>query len=357
VQASAGKGKKSEKPSLEAAVNFIQESLGDNSNTRGRNRIHRLENRIHRGVWVAGAALLCMLLLTLCQPAAAQSPVPAATNPASKDSEGFSPGWTLGARFEGSDSADGGVYDVGTALGYNFSHHFGMDAGVPFYFVTVPSSIQQSNPGAVSGVGMGNAFVDLLLTYPNPSLNYSSAIHLTAPIADTKKGFSTGHATWNYTNHFDHAFGDWSPFVDAGVGNTIMDTRFFTRPFMSFGYNAAFTGGLEYDKGPFSLQAGAYDVAPWGNQTVYSRVFRCGAAASCTAAGGSHNRRGFTSSNVTSGGADLVRDNGYEAGIDFKPVYYLDFEFDYSRSVPLHLNNYSFGIGINLSSLVRPRSH
>jgi hypothetical protein len=60
---------------------------------------------------------------------------------------------------------------------------------------------------------------------------------------------------------------------------------------------------------------------------------------------------------VTSGGADLVRDNGYEAGIDFKPVYYLDFEFDYSRSVPLQLNNYSFGIGINLSSLVRPHAH
>ena len=32
-------------------------------------------------------------------------------------------------------------------------------------------------------------------------------------------------------------------------------------------------------------------------------------------------------------------------------------EFDYGRSVPLHLNNYSFGIGINLSSLVRPHAH
>lgn len=314
-------------------------------------------SRINPGACLAGAAFLSVLLLTLCQPAVAQSPVPAATNPGSKDSGGFSPGWTLGAKFEGSDSGDGGVYDVGTALGYNFSHHFGMDAGVPFYFVSTPTSIKQNNPGAVSGVGMGNPFVDLLLNYPNPSLNYSSGIHLTAPIADTKKGFSTGHATWNYTNHFDRAIGDWTPFVDAGVGNTILDTRFFRRPYMSFGYNAAFTGGLEYDKGPFSIQAGAYDVAPWGNQTVVSRVFRCGSAAKCSSSGPSHNRSGFTSSSVTTGGADLVRDNGYEAGIDFKPVYYLDFEFDYSRSVPLHLNNYSFGIGLNLSSLVRPRVH
>jgi len=306
---------------------------------------------------MASAWFLFMLLLTLCPSGVAQTPIPAATHPAGKDSGGFSLGWTLGARFEGDYSSDAGVYDVGTALGYNFSRHFGMDAGVPFYFISTPTSIKQSNPGAVSGVGMGNAFVDLLLNYPHPSLNYTSGIHLTAPVADTKKGFSTGHATWNYTNHFDHAFGDWSPFLDAGVGNTILDTRFFTRPFMSFGYNAAFNAGLEYDQGPFSLQAGAYDVAPWGNQTEISRAFRCGAAPSCSTTGSSHNRGGFTSSNVTSGGADLVRDNGYEAGFDFKPVYYLDFEFDYSRSVPLHLNNYSFGIGINLSSLVRPHAH
>ncbi len=313
---------------------------------------------LSRAVHLGSAGLFCALLfLALCPPVFAQSPIPAATNPANKDAGGFTPGWTLGARFEGSYSSDAGVYDLGTALGYNFSRHFGIDAGVPFYFITTPTSIKQSNPGAVSGVGMGSFFTDLRLNYPNPSLNYSSAIHLTAPTADTKKGFSVGHATWNFINHFDHAFGDWSPFIDAGVGNSLMDTRYFTRPFATFGYNAAFAGGLEYDKGPFSLSAGAYDIAPWGNQTVISRVFRCGSAAKCGASGTSTNRNGFTSSSVTTGGAALVRDNGYEAGIDFKPVYYLDFEFDYSRSVPLRLNNYSFGIGLDLSSLVRPRAH
>lgn len=315
-------------------------------------------NRIRRAGRIASAGTFCALLfLALCPAVRAQSPVPAATNPGAKEAGGFSPGWTLGARFQGDYSGDGGVYDLGTALGYNFSHHFAMDAGVPLYFVSTPTAVKQSNPGAVSGAGIGGFFTDLLLTYPNTTLNYSSAIHLTAPTGDTKKGLSTGHATWNYTNHFDHAFGDWSPFVDATVGNTILDTKYFTRPFASFGYNAAFTGGLEYDQGPFSLQGAAYDVAPWGNQTVVSRVFRCGPTTVCTSGGSSHNRRGFSGSNVTSGGADLVRDNGYDAGIDFKPVYYLDFEFDYSRSVPLQLNNYSFGIGINLSSLVRPHEH
>ncbi len=325
-------------------MNFIREMVGG--------------NLLSRAVYLGSAGLLCALLcVALCSPAFAQSPIPAATNPANKDAGGFTPGWTLGARFEGTYSSDGGVYDLGSALGYNFTRHFGIDAGVPFYFINTPSSIKQSNPGAVSGVGIGSFFTDLRWNYPNEFLNYSPTVHLTAPTGDKKKGFSIGHVTWNETNHFDHAFGDFSPFLDAGVGNSIMDTKFFHRPFMTFGFNASFAAGLEYDKGPFSLSAGAYDVAPWGNQTVVSRVFRCGSAAKCSSSGTSTNRTGFTSSSVTTGGAALARDNGYNAGIEFKPVYYLDLEFDYSRSVPLRLNNYSFGIGIDLSSLVRPRAH
>jgi len=291
--------------------------------------------------------IFVLAFLGSCPLLLAQSPTPAA-------SAGFTPGWTLGTRFEGSASSDGGVYDVGSALGYNFSRHFGVDAGVPLYFVSTPSSIKKNNPGAVPGVGIGAFFADFRWTYPGNILNYSPAIHLTAPTGDTKKGLSTGHATWNLVNHIDHAFGDFSPFLDAGVGNTVMDTRFFHRPFITFGYNAQFNGGLEYDPGKFSFSVSAYDVAPWGDQTVFSRVFRCGSATTCSSGGKSNDRKGYTTNSVTSGSADLVRDNGYSAGIDYKPVGYLDLEFDYSRSVPLHLNNYSFGIGVDLSWVLHP---
>jgi len=297
---------------------------------------------------------VALLFLGLCPSLFAQAPIAAVTGPASDKPAGFTPGWTLGTRFEGSSSSDGTVYDLGSALGYNFSRHFGVDAGVPLYFVSTPSSIKKNNPGAVSGVGVGTFFTDLRFNYPNPSLNLSSAVHLTAPTGETKKGLSTGHATWNLANHFDHAFGDFSPFVDAGVGNSVMDTRFFHRPFITFGYNAQFEGGLEYDPGRFSFSASAYDVAPWGNQTVISRVFRCGSAAKCSSGGPTKNRKSFTTASVSTGAADLVRDNGFNAGIDFKPVGYLDLEFDFSRSVPLQLNSYSFGIGIDLSWLLRP---
>ncbi len=316
------------------------------------------KNPDSRGCWLFRTALFgALVILALCPVSFGQSPNPAASGSAKDNPGGFTPGVTLGAKFEGSYSDDGGVYDLGSALGYNFSRHFGVDAGVPFYFVNTPSKIKTSNLGAVSGIGIGGLFTDLRWNYPKKSLNYSSAIHLTAPTGDKKKGFSIGHVTWNETNHFDHAFGDFSPFLDAGVGNTIMDTKFFHRPFMTYGYNAQFSGGVEYDRGKFSFSAAAYDVAPWGNQTVISRVFRCGSAAKCSATGTTTNRTSFTTSSVSTGGADLVRDNGYNAGIDYKPVGYLDLEFDFSRSIPLHLNSYSFGIGVDLSWLIRPHAH
>ncbi len=309
------------------------------------------------GSWLFRAALFgALFLLALCPVSFGQSPIPAASGPAKDNPGGFTPGITLGAKFEGSYSSDGGVYDFGSALGYNFSRHFGVDVGVPFYFINTPTSVKNSNPGAVSGIGVGSFFTDLKWNYPNKSLNYSPAVHVTAPTGDKKKGFSIGHATWNETNHFDHAFGDFSPFLDAGVGNSIMDTKSFHRPFMTYGYNAQFNGGVEYDPGKFSFSASAYDVAPWGNQTVISRVFRCGSAAKCSAGAPTKDRKSFTTSSVSTGGADLVRDNGFNAGVDYKPVGYVDLEFDFSRSVPLQLNSYSFGIGVDLSWLLRPHA-
>ncbi|MDP9146773.1 MAG: hypothetical protein M3N22_03885 [Acidobacteriota bacterium] len=274
------------------------------------------------------------------------------SNSSSKTVEGFTPGWTLGTRFEGSTSGDGTVLDLGSAVGYIFSNHFGIDAGVPYYFVGSSASIKKNNPNAVSGTGLGSLFSDLKLNLPGKTLNYNSTIHLTAPTGDMKKGFSTGHATWNFGNHFEHGFNNFTPFVDLGVGNTVIDTKYFHRPFTTFGYNAQFEAGSEFDAGKFNLTASAYDVAPWGPQTVVSKVFRCSSGAKCSANGKTTDRRGYVAASVESGSAALVRDNGFNAGVEFKPVPLVDLEFDYSRSVPLRLNSFSFGISLDLSRML-----
>jgi len=280
----------------------------------------------------------------------------AAASGAAKSDEGFYPGWSLGTRFEGSTSGDGSVYDLGFGGGYNFSHHFGVSLGIPYYFVGTPSAVKTKNPQAVSGAGLGNVGADLKWLFPGRTMNYASTIHLGAPTGDMKKGFSTGHATWNWGNHIEHGWGNFTPFIDAGVGNTVPDTKSFHRPFMTFGYNLQFEAGTEMDAGPFSITGSAYDVAPWGPQTVVSRVFRCSGSVKCGATGTSTNRKGYLDSSVQTGNASLARDNGFNASVEVKPVKTIDLEFDYSRSVPLRLNTFSFGISVDLGAVLRRSS-
>ncbi|GAC1621444.1 MAG: hypothetical protein NVS9B13_13010 [Candidatus Acidiferrum sp.] len=287
-------------------------------------------------------------------PMQAQAPNPAAAGPVTHSPEGFTPGWGAGARFEGSSSGDGVVYDLGTGAGYNFTSHFGVDLGVPFYFVNSASSIKQKNPSALSGIGVGSIGANVKFLFPMHVVNYASTVHLTAPTGDVKKGLSNGHATWNWSNHIEHAWGNFTPFIDGGVGNSVLDSRYFHRPFTTFGYAAQFEAGTEIDAfGPFSVTVSAYDVAPIGSQTVISRVFRCGTAGTCTTATNSTNRHGYTLSSIQTGGADLVRDNGFNAGVEVKPLRYLDLEFDFSRSVPLQLNSFSFAVSVDFRSLYK----
>jgi len=126
-------------------------------------------------------AAISLLLLLACLPSHAQSPNPAANGPVGQDNAGFYRGWTFGTSFEGSTSGDGSVYDLGTAVGYNFSHHFGVDLGVPYNFVGTPSAVKTKNPGAVSGYGIGNVGADLKWLFPGKTTNYASTIHLGAP--------------------------------------------------------------------------------------------------------------------------------------------------------------------------------
>jgi hypothetical protein len=301
-------------------------------------------------------AMIAALLLAHTLSVSAQTPVTPASGPIAKPAEGFTPGFNAGVKFEGSTSGDGSVFDLSTGVGYNFSRHFGIDLGIPYYFVGTPSSVKKNNPQGVSGDGIGSLGADLKWNLAGEFVNYDPTIHLTAPTGETKKGFSTGHATWNWANHLEHGFGMVTPFVDLGVGNTVTDSKYFHRPFITFGYNVQSEAGAEIDAGPISLTASAYDVAPWGTQTVTSRVFRCSSATTCSANGKSTNRKGYLEASVQSGSAALVRDNGFNFGVEMKPNRYLDLEAGYNRSVPLQLNSFSFGVSLDMRALAHRRA-
>lgn len=288
----------------------------------------------------AGSPLLLLALLTF----AAASSLQAQTSQPSP--LGQEKGPTLSAAFEGSSNTDGWVMDVNSTVGYNFGQHFGVDLGVPYYVIAAASS----KPGTSSNNGLGNPYVDLRWTFKNPTLNYNSNLNGAVPTADTKKGLSTGRVTFDWDNHFDHGFGRLTPFGDAGIANSVSDTRYFRRPFLSLGNLAHFEAGTEVDiKGPLSLSVSAYDVAPWGTQRVFSKLVTRGSAGS----GSAKHGRVFESSAETVGGASLTRDDGFNAGLDLSPSPWLDLGLGYSHSVHYALDTVSFGITFNLSSMLR----
>jgi hypothetical protein len=112
---------------------------------------------------------------------------------------------------------------------------------------------------------------------------------------------------------------------------------------------AHFEGGTDVDLShSVSLTLSAYDIAPWGTQTLTSRLVAGGAAGN---PGSGKHGRVFESAHQTTGGAVLARDNGYTAALSYSPRPYLDLAAGYTRSVDFALNTVSFGIGVNLSSL------
>ena len=272
--------------------------------------------------------------------AAAQSKSEAAP----KDDIGF----TSYLEFGGTTNSAGQVYEVGSSIGYTFTQHFGMDFGVPVYFVNASSS----TTGSTSGSGVGNPSVDLRWKYLHSKVNYATVLTGSAPLGDKNLGLSTGHATFDWTNHFDHGFNRVTPFFEAGFSNTTSDSRLFFRPYTTFGLNTHFRGGAEINVWKFiSVGAAGYDIAPFGDQTVFSRVV--GPSVAAGAGSGATHGRSFNTGHETTGPASITIDNGFSTWVDASLNNYMDAELGYTRSVHYDLNSVSFSLGLNVGRLLR----
>src|SRR6266478_723337 len=240
-------------------------------------------------------------------------------------------GFTWTETYEGSGNTDGFITDINSTVGYTFGEHFAMDMGVPYLFFQ-PST---SKTGATSASGMGNPYLGVTYSAKGSALDFSTTLNSAIPTASTAKGLSTGHVTVDWTNHFAHEFDLFTPFVDLGLANSIPDTRFLHRPYISYGDGAHFEGGSELDLGDkFSVTASGYYILPWGPQQIFLRGTK-------------------SSSGPTKGAVSLTRDDGINLGIDYNLTRSLDLSAGYSRSVYNVLNTLSFGVGVNVSSLLK----
>jgi hypothetical protein len=270
-------------------------------------------------------ALSCLLAVL----AAAQAK-PQGTTKGALEQKGF----TFTETYEGSGNTDGFITDVNSTVGCVFSKHFAVDIGVPYFFFQ-PST---SKTGATSTSGMGNPSLGLKYSTKAPALDFSTSLNSAVPMASTAKGLSTGHVTVDWSNHFAHGFDPFTLFLDLGLANSLPDTRFLHRPYTSFGTLAHFEGGSELDLGDkFSVTASGYYILPWGPQQVFLRGSK-------------------STSGPTKGGVSLTRDDGINLGFDYNLTRSLDLSAGYSRSVYSVLNTFSFGVEVNVSSLLKKHS-
>lgn len=257
-------------------------------------------------------------------------------------------GWVWFEQFAGSaTSGPGQVMSLTSTTGYSFTSHFSLVAGIPVYFIRDSAS----TGGATSSNGIGDVFAGVRFSFANPAVNYRMALTGTAPTGDTAKGLSTGHATFDWTSHLDRRFGRWTPFTNLGVANSVPDTLFYQRQYTSYGYVAHFQAGTSVRLfRPLSAVASAYDIEPWGAQTVISRVVGVGVLGPV---GPLANVPFFEQSHLITSGASLTRDDGVSAGMDANFLSFFDVWAGYSHSLALNLNTVSFGVGVNMMSALR----
>jgi hypothetical protein len=283
-------------------------------------------------------------------------------------------GWTWYERYEGTADSTGVITELDSTLGYNFNKYFGVDAGFPVYFIHA----SDSTSGLSSGNGIGDLYVDLRLTLTNPVLNFASSIRGTAPTGNQAEGLSTGHATYDWSNYFDHHFGRFQPYLVLGIANTVSDSIYYVRPFSSFGLVGHFEGGLGFRVSRYlSLTASAYDIVPSGEQTIYSRVVMRQANISPSGSAGStgsgtgkgagsmqggtagismgsaagNQGRSYETAAITTGSASLASDNGFSAGATVFPTRFVDLDAGFSRSMHFAENSVYFGIGFDVKRL------
>jgi hypothetical protein len=266
------------------------------------------------------------------------------------ESDDATPGFTFYERFQGSVNTLGAVNQLDTSLGYKFNSHFGVDAGIPVYLVR-PSSSTTTTTGTSSSNGIGNVYGQVRLTFANPVLNYESTVTGTAPTGDKATGFSTGHATIDWSNYFDHSFSRLTPFANLGIANSVSDTMFFIRPYTTYGFVTHLEGGARYRVARvLTVGASVYDIAPSGQQTVVSRIVKANQG---TGTSNRQNHGVFETANVATGSADIAKDHGLSTWVQVPLAKSLDVYAGYSRSTQYSLDTIFFGASLNLGKAIR----
>ena len=266
-------------------------------------------------------------------------------------------GFTGFEAFQGSLNSDSKMFKLDSNVGYDFNKHFGVFAGMPFYFANMQTVTTQVNGNAtttmqdVTNNGLGNAYFGLAMRAPSKTLEYSSELIFAAPTGSTANGFSSGRANADWSNRFEHSFDRLTPFVDAGLSNAVPDSQLFTRPFTSLGWLTHWEEGGEFELVKhFAVGGSGYEIVPFGNQKVFSKIVSKGQ-------NGKGKGKNSFDLNAETSGTGLTRENGFNGWIAFDPTPLWRVELGFTRSATFDLNSFAFNVRMNLGKLARSRRH
>lgn len=284
-----------------------------------------------------------------------------------QDQRGFSSSLSFSERH---DHSNGYVTDVGTSLRYDFGKHFGVEAGIPLEFVRDASLTYTTPTGSTATrnsnfEGVGNAYLALQWKVGSSLLHWAPTVTATAPTGDRTHGLSTGRPTIDLNNRLESSLGLVTPFLEAGLGNSTPNVRLaswmnshgFDQPFSSLGAMSHFRAGfaLPIFSDKVGFEAGAWDLSPFGDQKLYSKVVSSASAALTAAqqAAANKRQRWYELASVIAGNSSIAADHGFLGSFDISPNPHVELEVAYNRSIRFALDSVSATIAFHFGHIAQ----
>jgi hypothetical protein len=279
---------------------------------------------------------------------AAQATTPMATSSATETSEvpqvpgisGLLHGVNAGLSISGLHDAQTGWATLAQpAIGYSFNDIFSLDITVPIYMYRLAGSRElrpRLNALLVNQrAEPGDVIFSLHGQFLPPHFQYQATVSATAPTGDTIYGLSTGRATFDLSNHLDHAFRYGTTSIELGMGDSsTLINPLVTRNFTSLGPLAHFQAGIAVPLfWGLSFDTNGYEQLPIGDQKIYKNV----------------TRRGQTTLVVS--GRRVTEDNGFTNALDIPLDSHTTLSAYYSHSLRFHDDVVSFGVTYVLRGL------
>jgi len=222
-----------------------------------------------------------------------------------------------------------GIHDASTgwstvwqpAFSYTFNETFAIDVTIPIYMYRLTQSdASKPKPNALlipERGERGDTVIGLHAQFAPRAFDYDATVSVTAPTGDEAHGLSTGRATFDLSNLFEHSFSFLTPNLELGVGDsTALINRLVTKNYTSLGPLAHFSIGTAFPLlHGISLETSAYELLPIGDQKIYQSV----------------TRRGTTTFVVT--GHNVTEDNGFNTSLDIPLDRHTTLSTYYSRSL------------------------